>query len=69
MKEVIFDAVVDVRYLADIKLVVSQFEVFPQLSPSIDHRLNGLIPVQWTFREERSFDTVETVVSPNQGHW
>ena len=44
--EVILDAVVDVRDLADLKLPALQLEVFLQLGPAANQQLPGLTVVQ-----------------------
>ena len=48
MEQVIFDAVVDVGNLADVKLPVGLLEVFLQLAPAIHHLLQSLPVVQVT---------------------
>ena len=49
VKQIIFNTVIDVRYFADVKLATSQFEILLQLCPPIDHQINGLIMVQWSY--------------------
>lgn len=46
MLHVIFDAVVDVRYLADIVAAVLHLEVLLQFGPASQHQLQGLTVMQ-----------------------
>ena len=46
MEEVIFDAVVDIRDLADVEVSTLELEVFLQLAPAVHHQLKCLLMVQ-----------------------
>ena len=42
MKQVVFDAVIDIGDLANVKAAILELEVLEQFGPSVDHHLHGL---------------------------
>lgn len=53
VQEVVFNAVIDIRDLADVKLPVLQLEVLLQLAPAIHHQLQCLLVIQHHYTEHK----------------
>ena len=53
MKEVVLDAVIDIRDLADVKQAIFQLEVLEQFGPSVDHHLHGLSVIQTNYQKSK----------------